>query len=254
MKFSIIVPVYNGEKYIQETLDSIFTQSYENYEVILMDAVSSDSTLEIAAKYDMLKIISEKDNGQSDAINKGFKIATGDILAWQNADDTYLPNCFEEVADYFQKNPEVSLVYGYYELIDENSKWICDVKPIGWNEWLFKHGRFCPVQPTVFWRRNVYETVGELDTSLNYCMDVDLYARISKRFKVQLLPKVLGKFRVHQESKTQNSYNKSVVRGEYLKVLSRNFHFNITDRMLFNLFQKRADVASVIKRKWLKKQ
>ncbi|TXK44904.1 glycosyltransferase [Pontibacter qinzhouensis] len=253
MKISVIIPVYNGEKYIKETLDSIFEQTYRNFEVIVMDGASIDKTAEIVAQYPNVKFYSRKDKGQSDAINHGFKYATGDILAWQNADDVYFPYTFNEVVNFFKQNTNADLIYGYYHLIDEKSNWICDVKPILWNKWKFKHGRFCPVQPTVFWRKNVYESKGQLRLDLNYCMDVDFYASISKKFNICLLPKFLGKFRVHQESKTQNINNKKSIMQEYYQVLSQHFKYNKINRLLFYIFQKRADIASTIKRKWLKK-
>jgi glycosyltransferase involved in cell wall biosynthesis len=89
MLISIVTPVYNGEKYIRETIESIANQSYKQFEHIIIDALSKDKTLEIIKEYKHIKYLSEKDNGQSDAINKGFKMAKGEILAWQNADDTW---------------------------------------------------------------------------------------------------------------------------------------------------------------------
>ena|ERR1035437_10170287 len=254
MKISIVTPVHNGEKYIRETIESIANQSYKHFEHIVIDALSTDNTLEIVKEYEHIKYLSEKDNGQSDALNKGFKIAQGDILAWQNADDIYFPDAFETVINFFKENPDADIVYGYYQLIDSNSKWICDVYPIKWNQWMFAHGRFCPPQPTVFWRRNVFEAVGQLNEKLHYCMDVDFYSRtIHEGFKFERIPKMMGKFRVHNQSKTQNKNNKQKVYEEYKKVLATNFNFSIVDGFFFELFQYRAKVSTIIKQKWLKK-
>lgn len=253
MKLSIITPTYNSELYLKATLDSIYGQTYKNFEHILIDGLSTDNTLEIARDYKNTTIISEKDNGQSDAINKGLRLVSGDILAWQNGDDLYFPDTFQTVVNYFKENPEVDVVYGYYKMIDNKGDWICDVHPIAWNKWLFVHGRFCPVQPTVFWRRRVTETVGLLDESLYFCMDVDFYAKaVNSGFKFGRIPKMLGQFRVHDESKTQNKNNRLKHYQEYKKVISNHFNFKPLDYAIFYFFQKRASLASFIKQNFLK--
>ncbi len=254
MKISIVTPVFNGEKYIRETIESIAGQSYRNFEHIIIDALSTDNTLEIIKEYKPIKYLSEKDKGQSDAINKGFDMATGDILAWQNADDTYFPDTFETVVNFFKENPDADIVYGYYQLIDSDSKWICDVYPIKWNRWLFAHGRFCPPQPCFFWRKKVFETVGPLNEQLHYCMDVDFYSRaFNKGFQIKRMPKMIGKFRIHFDSKTQNKNNEKKVYEEYRKVLVANFNFSIIDLFFFELFQYRAKASTIVKQKWLNK-
>lgn len=254
MLISIITPVYNSEKYIRETIESIINQTNKHFEHIVIDAVSTDKTLEIIKEYRHIKYLSEKDNGQSEAINKGFNMAKGDILAWQNADDIYFPDTFETVINFFKDNPDIDIVYGYYQLIDTDTKWICDVYPIKWNKWMFAHGRFCPPQPTVFWRRGVFETQGELNEKLHYCMDVDLYSRsINKGFKFERIPKMMGKFRIHDQSKTQNKNNEKKVYEEYKNVLSSNFNYNFFDFLFFEFFKIRAILSKNIKQKWLKK-
>jgi len=254
MKISVVTPVYNGEKYIRETIESIKGQSYNNYEHIIIDALSTDNTINIIKEYPHVLYLSEKDHGQSDAINKGFRLAKGDILAWQNADDLYFPNTFDTIVEFFNNHSEVDIVYGYYQLIDQDRKWICDVYPIKWSGWLFSHGRFCPPQPTIFWRRRVYEKVGLLNDSLNYCMDVDFYSRaVKNNFVFERIPKMIGQFRIHVDSKTQNRDNEKKVFEEYKKVLADNFNYNLFDIFLYKMFQARAKVTKVVKQKWLKK-
>jgi len=248
MKFSIITPTFNSAHYIRETMDSIHNQSYKNFEHIVVDGLSRDNTLEIVTNYENVHLISEKDKGQSDAINKGFKNAKGDIIAWQNGDDRYLPNTFEHVINFLNTNTDVDVVYGDYQLIDSEGNWICDVHPIDWNEWLFKHGRFVPLQPTVFWRRKVLEKTGSLNENLHYCMDVDYFSRmILHKFKFARIPKVLGQFRVHQGSKTQNSDNERKVKEEHKRVLSLNFNYGFFDRLIFDFFQFRSDLGKKVK-------
>lgn len=254
MKISIVTPTYNSGPYIKETMESIHQQSYKNFEHFVMDGLSTDNTSQIVKEYKNAVLVSEKDSGQSDALNKGFNMAQGDILAWQNADDVYLPDTFDIVVDFFKNNPDVDLVYGYYQLMDSESKWICDVYPIQWNTWLFAHGRFSPPQPTAFWRRRVHEQVGQLNEKLHYCMDVDFYSRaVNKNFKFSRIPKIMGKFRIHTESKTQNSANEKKVFAEYRDVLATNFNYTPADSFFFELFKLRASVTKSLKMNWLKK-
>lgn len=254
MKISIVTPTFNSESYIRDTMLSVSSQSYKNFEHIVVDGLSQDRTAAIVKEFHHATFISEKDKGQSDAINKGLKMATGDILAWQNADDLYFDNAFQSVVDFFQKNPETDIVYGYYQLIDSNGQWICDVYPRQWSLWMFAHGRFCPMQPTVFWRRRVSDVTGHLDESLHYCMDVDFFSRIAKHgFKFARIPTMLGKFRVHPESKTHNSVNENKVAIEYKNVLSRNFDYTYLDSLFFRFFQQRARIAKSVKQQFLKK-
>ncbi len=252
MKISIVTPVFNGDKYIRETIQSIENQTYSNYEHIIIDGASTDNTLNIIKEHSKIKWISEKDNGQSDALNKGFSFSKGEILAWQNADDLYCIDTFKTVVDFFTANPEVDIAYGFYQLIDSQGKKICNVHPIEWNKWKFIHGRFCPVQPTVFWRRIAYERVGLLDTSLHYCMDVDFYSRcIRENLVFKRIPHLLGKFRIHDLSKTQNKKNEESVKNEYKHVLNKNFGFTLIDRLYFDLFQFRSKIAKDIKLNFL---
>lgn len=254
MKISIVTPTYNSENYIQETIDSIHSQSYKNFEHLVIDGLSKDNTVDIIKRANNITLVSEKDNGQSDALNKGFKLASGDLLAWQNADDLYLPGAFETVIRFFQMNPQVDVVYGYYQLIDSKSKWICDVYTPGWNTWAFSHGRFCPPQPTVFWRRRVHQKVGQLNEKLHYCMDVDFYSRaVNNNFKFARIPEMLGQFRVHTESKTQNEENEKKVAAEYKHVLAENFKYTKTDSFFFELFKFRASITKSLKMKWFKR-
>jgi glycosyltransferase involved in cell wall biosynthesis len=253
MKFSIITPAFNSGKYIESTIRSVVNQGYGDFEHIVMDGGSKDGTIEILKRYPHLNWISEKDSGQSDAINKGFSKSTGEILAWQNADDLYLPGAFEKVAQCFRENPEVDLVYGDYQLISMDGSWICDVHPIDWSLWKFAHGRFVPLQPTAFWRRRVYERLGDLRTDLHYCMDVDFFSRAARSFTFKRIPAILGQFRVHDESKTQNRENHQKVLAEHRKVLANHFRYNVLDHLLFDFFRIRSEITVRLKKKWLKR-
>ena len=251
MKFSIVTPSYNSGAYIEETIQSVRQQSYKNFEHIVIDGCSTDNTTAILEQHDHLCWVSEPDRGQSDAINKGFRLADGDIFAWQNADDLYFPQTFETVAAFFQQHPSVDFVYGYYQLIDTDGEWICDVRPGEWNQWLFAHGRGSPLQPTVFWRRRISERVGEIDERLHYCMDIDFFARACKHFSFRRIPEMLGQFRVHPESKTQAGTNRQKIMKENREVLSRHFDYSRLDHALFTAFRYRARLARSVKERWL---
>ncbi len=247
MLLSIVTPVYNGEKYIKETMDSIHSQSYSNFEHIVMDGGSKDGTVSIVKQYPKATLISQPDKGQTDAINKGFRQTKGDILAWQNADDIYLPDAFEIVIRFFEKNPGVDIVYGSYQVIDSESKWQFDVHSKRWNTWTFSHGLFVPMQPTVFWRRQVYEKIGDLDIQLKYCMDVDFFAKASKHFRFKEIPAFLGQFRVHDESKTHTPNIRQKVLSEKKAVLDANFGYTAVDSLFFSLFSFRSWLGEHLK-------
>lgn len=255
MKLSIVTPSYNSSLYIQRTLETIHNQGIDNIEHILVDGASTDQTVSIAQKFPLSKIISEKDNGQSDALNKGLSIVTGDIIAWQNADDEYTEGTLKKVLEYFEKNPGIDLVYGSYEMIDSAGNHVCTVTPPEFNLKSFANGRFCFVQPTVFWRRRVQDSVGHLSTALNFCMDVDFYCRvIQSGYKVGRISATLGRFRTHDDSKTQNPMNKFKHKMEYKAVLKSHFGDSHYNAVLFEFFYYRAQLASWINRKIVKRR
>lgn len=239
-KFSIVTPAYNSGNYIEATIRSIAEQDYPAIEHIVIDGGSNDGTLDILERYPHLQWISERDRGQSDAINKGFARVSGDIIAWQNADDLYLPGAFAAVAEVFATHPEVDVVYGNYQTIDTAGRVICDVTARPWNQWAFAHGRFVPMQPATFWRRRLNEAVGALDTNLNYCMDVDFFSRAARQgFAFVKLDRCLGQFRIHAESKTASSLYNAATFDEFKRVLASHFNYSPLDYLFCNVFYYR---------------
>ena len=230
IKISIVMPSYNQGIYIDSAIKSILNQKYPDLELIIIDNLSIDNTNTVLKKYDeKLTIIREKDRGQTNAINKGFRVAKGEILAYLNSDDLYAQNTLKIVSDYFEKHTKAKIVYGKGGFIDKKGKFIGYYKtqfPTLDN--LFKE---CVIsQPTVFMRKEVYEQIGPFDENLKYAMDYDYWIRVAKKFKFNFIDSVLASTRLHSESKTSQ---KAQVFSEILKVLKKNYG-KVSDEAIFN--------------------
>lgn len=217
-KISIITPSYNQGHYIEETIQSILSQGYPNLEYIIIDGGSNDSTVEVIKKYqDQITYwVSEKDKGQSDAINKGIKMATGDIVAWLNSDDVYTPGTLQAVANAFIANPTAGIVYGDVESFFPDGRtdvWVNRFEPADFFSRVSIH------QPAVFWKRELHATFGYIDESFYYLMDYDLWARIFFNTPSIRVEKTLARFRVHDSAKTGN--NPIGLYDDYRRVISR---------------------------------
>ena len=199
---SIITPSFNQGEYIEDTIKSVVSQNYPNIEYIIVDGSSTDETLDILKKYKKkIRWISEKDNGQADAVNKGIKLTKGEIVAWLNSDDILLPDAVNRIANFFSRNHEVMMVYGKCYYIDQVGE-IIGKYPT--EEFSFeKLARFNFIsQPSTFFKRNAFYDVGGLNSGLHYSLDYDLWIRISARFKVKYLSEFLSGYRLHETSKT----------------------------------------------------
>lgn len=209
-KISIITPSYNQARLIGKTIQSVLSQNYPNLEYILMDGGSTDGTLNILKRYkDRLIWFSQKDKGQSDAINKGIKKATGEIIGYLNSDDLLCENALFHIAEFYQNNPDYFWVTGRCQVIDERGDKIRSLVTLYKNFWL-RFLRF-PVslffinyisQPATFWRREVVNKIGYFDKSLYYVMDYDYWLRLSKIYKLGFIDKYLASFRIHKKSKS----------------------------------------------------
>jgi glycosyltransferase involved in cell wall biosynthesis len=203
-RMSIVTPSYNQGRFIEETIRSVLLQGYPNLEYIIIDGGSSDDTVEIIRKYEpwLAYWVSEPDHGQSHAINKGFRQATGDILAWLNSDDVYQPGALYAAAATFQQHPQAGLVYGRVAKCDQDSR------PLGsgWGQTFDLAGIFRganPVaQPSAFFRRAPFDHVGELDESLHFVMDTELWMRLGLASEVVFVDEILAKFRYYPLSKS----------------------------------------------------
>lgn len=203
--FSIVTPSFRQADFIERTMLSILDQNYPKLEYFVQDGGSQDGTVEILERYaDRLAgWVSEKDDGQSQAINLRLQKTTGEIMAWLNSDDLLLPGSLHYVADYFAQHPEVDVVYGHRLLMDEEDREIGRwVMPPHQDE-VLKWADYIP-QETMFWRRRIWEKAGgQIDESFRFAMDWDLIMRFRDAgAKFERLPRFLGAFRIHAAQKT----------------------------------------------------
>lgn len=201
---TIVTPSYNQGEYIEATIRSVLDQDYPRIEYLVVDGGSSDGTLEVLSRQtSRVRWMSEPDHGQGDAIRKGFALTQGEILAWLNADDVYLPGAVSRAVAAFQASSPVDLVYGNAEFIDRAGAVLgpCEqVQP-------FDLGRLINdldfiVQPATFFRREPYAASGGLDPDLTYCLDYDLWIRMAQRGAAAFVPDVLAQVRIYPQTKT----------------------------------------------------
>ena len=204
-RVSIITPSFNQAKFLERTMLSVLGQDYPNLEYIVIDAASADGSQEIIRKYaDRLAYwVSEPDRGQTDAINKGFSHASGDILAWINSDDTYAPGAIRQAVDFLQQHPEIGLVYGDMLFIDENDQPIGKFKAALTDLNHLRRGYVHVPQPAAFFRSSLWQQVGPLDASFYFAMDYDLWVRLAQKTQFAYRKgEVWANFRLHAGGKT----------------------------------------------------
>jgi glycosyltransferase involved in cell wall biosynthesis len=202
--FSIITITYNSSRFLAETVDSVINQDFPDFEYIIVDGGSTDGTLDIVRKYaerdSRIRWVSEPDGGIADAMNKGVRLATGDIVAHLHSDDTYLPGALRQVADAFARHADARWLTGCLRHVNERGEFLYDsrFKDDYSLESLLRRNLIG--HPATFIRREVFAEVGGFDAALRYAMDYDLWLRIAPRYPVLPLPSLLATFRVHAES------------------------------------------------------
>ncbi|MGE7270688.1 glycosyltransferase family 2 protein [Brevibacillus panacihumi] len=205
---SIITPSYNQAAFIKQTIESVLRQDYPRIEHIVVDGASSDGTQAILRQYSQLgerfRYISEPDGGQSHAINKGLKMAKGEIIGWLNSDDTYFPQAVRKAVDSLLKHPDWSMVYGKGLHINEANKIMYKYPWVPFDrKKMFTHCIIC--QPTAFIRKSIFEEVGGVDEDLHFCMDYDLWLRISAKYPIGCIEDYLASSRLHDKCKSVTS-------------------------------------------------
>ena len=202
---SIVTPSFNQARYLEATIQSVLGQDYPRIEYILVDGGSTDGSLEIIKKYSarLAWWVSAKDRGQTDAINKGFARASGDILAWINSDDTYEPGAVSAAVKYLQAHPEVGMVYADCNYTDEEGRVIGRFPAAQTDLPRLRRGYVHIPQQTMFFRADLWKQVGPLDPSFYFAMDYDLWTRLAARAELKYLAgQTWANFRIHTSGKT----------------------------------------------------
>ncbi len=202
-KISIITPSYNQVEFLERTILSVLNQNYPNLEYIIIDGGSTDGSVELIRKYEkyMAYWVSEPDNGQADALNKGFKVATGELVGWQNSDDIYLPGSLNMVSKEFKEHDKIDVFFGNVYLIDENEAILKDMRFIPFNLQHLIYYDWNLSSQGLFWKKKMFDTIGYMQ---NYTVsfDFDWCIRLGKATKhFKFIRRFLGAYRIHSRSK-----------------------------------------------------
>ncbi len=204
MLVSIVTPSYNQASFLEATIKSVLEQDYPQVEYIIIDGGSKDGSLEIIRSYAsrLAWWVSEPDQGQTDAINKGFARATGQILAWINSDDTYQPRAISEAVKLLQARPDVGMVYGDSDIIDVKGKVIGRFRARQTDYRRLRQGYVHIPQQSSFFRADLWRKVGPLDPTFYFAMDYDLWVRLASLAPLVYTPQLWANFRLHDNAKT----------------------------------------------------
>ena len=201
---SVITPSYNQGHFIRATIDSVLGQDYNNIEYIIVDGASTDATRSILEEYgDRLRWVSEEDRGQTDAINKGIRMSHGDIIAYLNSDDIYLPGTVARIAAEFIRHPDVDFLYGDLYAIDRDGDILSKIKTIPFDRKILLFDANFISQPASFYRRSLFDKIGYFDDTLHYLMDYEFFLRAAaNNIRFKLVKNYLSAIRYHDECKT----------------------------------------------------
>ena len=232
-KISVVIPSFNQGVFLERTLLSIINQDYPDVEIVIIDGGSTDDTISIIHKYAkyISYWVSEKDHGQSHALNKGFARATGEIFAWQNCDDIYLPNAFNLVVAAFDEYPETTVCYGNWYSIDAHDDIIAKNLSLKPRVPHSPYENMDAYNQTIFWRKEAHARFGEFDENLDQKMDCDMIVRFLLNEGIICFYKVdafLGAFRCYAAQKTYASIDsKDFLSDE--AYMEKKFNFTSSD-------------------------
>lgn len=218
-RISIITPSFNQAAYLERTIVSVLEQGYPNLEYIIIDGGSSDGSVEIIRKYEnrLFYWVSEPDLGQSHAINKGLKRATGDWVGWQNSDDIFYPGAFDSLARQAARAPHADLIIGNMFLIDKVDKALRDINYVRPTYGAMLAEGMVLANQATFWRRRVHEEIGYLDETLDCAFDYEWFLRLLHGRRASHVNEAWGALRIHEDTKTSN--RQAVFAAEFQRVL-----------------------------------
>ena len=247
---SIVTPSFNQVRFLEATIQSVLSQNYPRLEYLIVDGGSADGSVDIIKRYagKIAWWVSEKDQGQTDAINKGFAHARGDVLAWLNSDDTYEPNAVSSAVGFLNDHPEAGLVYGDANYIDEAGR-VIGRFPAAQTDWTrLRRGYVHIPQQAAFFRADLWRTVGPLDPSFYFAMDYDLWVRLARCSEVKYVPQTWASFRLHASGKTIRADDRcwpEMLRvhyrdgGSFLSVIVAKYYIRKLIAPLWNMRLKR---------------
>jgi len=261
-KISIVMPSYNQAKFIEKSILSILNQDYPNTEIIIIDGGSIDGTVDKIKKYhDKITLwVSKKDEGQSDALNEGFKNCTGDIYGWLNSDDIYLPNAFKNAVSALEKNPNKKIVFGDWLFINDQDKIIDYRHAFNFNLNHFKYEGFHLSAQSMFWHRSVHNRFSKFQINLNNTMDYQMILEFGineGEHSFIRITNALGAFRRYKNQKTEKM-TKDILK-EHRLICERYQYldkYKLTGRLKKIYFRvrrafwyyKRGGIANLVKR------
>lgn len=212
ISISIVTCSYQHGKFLDETIRSVLQQDYPNLEYSVIDGGSTDGSVDIIKQHaaNLAYWVSEPDGGQTEALIKGFKRSSGEIMGWLCSDDLLLPGALETVANFFTAHPNVDAAYGDSLWIDGNSNFIRCKREMPFHRFVIFYDHNYVPQPSMFWRRRLYDAVGGLDGRFDLAMDNDLWERFSARTRIARIPGYLSAMRFYPEQKTSSRSSESL--------------------------------------------
>lgn len=247
-RISVVVPTLNQGETIESTILSIINQDYTDFELIIMDGGSRDGTMDILRKYSRWidYQVSANDGGQSSAINSGFRKATGNIYAWINSDDYYMPGAFSKVVDTFKSYPHVDIVVGGGDIVTRDNQFLKHIDPLAMtreNLLKWKDGEYV-MQQSCFWSSSLWKKCGGVDENLNLLMDFDLWLRFSELGTCVTLNDVIGVMRYYKEAKTVSL--RTNVKEELGYVYAKNGAYSEVRDLIRELIRSNEDLYRVL--------
>ncbi len=253
-KITVVTPSYNQARFLEQTILSVLNQGYPNLEYIIMDGGSTDGSVEIIRKYkDRLAYwVSEPDDGQADAIYRGFERSTGEILGWLNSDDYYLPGALWAVGEFFATHPSAEWVIGHSIQVDESGRLLCQrwCPRVTFNSLLYWKVGF--EQPASFWRRGPFFAVGGFSREMQYCFDYDLFFRLARRSQPGRINVFLAATRLHAATKTNMLREVKKLEDEMLFVRYGKYrHSSVFIKMMTKKYKISERISSLARQAWI---